>query len=47
MLEELLYKDRILIDGWDKNRSIYLKKTGLILIDTEMILITIIRKMNT
>ncbi|TYC03092.1 MAG: winged helix-turn-helix domain-containing protein [Kosmotoga sp.] len=24
MLEELLYKDRILINGWDKNRSIYL-----------------------
>lgn len=24
MLKELLYKDRKLIDGWDKNRSIYL-----------------------
>lgn len=24
MLKELLFKDRILISGWDKNRSIYL-----------------------
>ena len=24
MLKELLYKDRKIIDGWDKNRSIYL-----------------------
>lgn len=26
MLEELLYKDRLLVDGWDKNMSIYVRE---------------------
>ena len=32
-LQELLYSDRKLLDGWDKNMSIYALEVGHILID--------------